>query len=99
MNRNHTGVTPPEDHVLDLKALGPLGQEIEAITNHVMATHMKGRRWSRRFVGRYLTQATLANWRMHGKFPVGFRNSNAQVHDDSGAQLKHVARIVRGGAR
>lgn len=81
--------TPPET-----LTNGPLSKDIDKIVAHVQATHLLGLRAAKRYVGRYLTQVTLRNWRVHNKFPIGFRNPEAVIHDDSGAELKHAARVV-----
>ncbi|WP_311210894.1 hypothetical protein [Aeromicrobium sp. WCS2018Hpa-31] len=70
------------------RSRGGFEAEVEQIVLHVMATRRKGRREAKRLVGRRLTQETLANWRVYGMFPVGFRNGSkstpARVHLDGG---------------
>lgn len=76
---------------------GPLSRDIDALVEYVGKTRNLGARAARRYVGRHLTQTTLAWWRATGRFPIGFRNPDPQFHDDAGqllrrAQSKRVAR-------
>lgn len=82
-----------------VEASNALTREVDAIVEYVAMTRGLGRRAARRYVGRYLRPRTLDYWRAFGKFPVGFRNLDPQMHDDAGDLLKRGAFAAKAAPR